>query len=230
MKLNWEDTRAERRLHQNGGRIFDVYLKIAPMAAESVDAARQAKEGIEVIELVYLRENDATTEVGAGRIHNPVVLIGMPVREILTYGGADAQQIPQNAGANNLCEAGNTGMEAELVAHHGNALMVASQIDQLPGAIERIGQRLLQKNIAARQQTGAGYRNMQAAGVAYVRDIRLLNERFFKAMEGANVVDILDISLLVSTHRWSHHVCETAYPIRDNLDRIAKQGAEIAGV
>lgn len=71
---------------------------------------------------------------------------------------------------------------------------------------------------------------MQAAGVADVGNVGLLGERFVKRVEGTDVVNLFDVALLVGAHRRREHVGETAHAIGDDLDRLAEQRTEIAGM
>src|SRR5439155_9033769 len=154
MELNRKNARAERGFHQDGGGVFDVDVEVAPMAAESVDAARQAEEGIEVVELVNLGEDDAAAEVGASGVHNAVVLVWVPVREVFADSCTDAEQVAKHAGADNFGEPYDARVKAQLVADHGDALMLAGQIDEFRCSLERVGKRFFEEDVAAGDKAG----------------------------------------------------------------------------
>src|ERR1017187_7537655 len=230
MKLDGEYSRAEGSFHQDGCGVFDVDLEITPVPAEGVDAAGQAEQRVEVIKLVYLREDDAAPEVGAGRIHDAVVLVGVPVRKVLANGCTDAKQVAKNSGAHDLGKPDDAWMKAELVAHHGDASVLAGQVDEFGRAVERVGQRLLEEDIAAGDQAGSRHHDMQAAGVADVSDVEPFGERLVERVEGADVVHLLDIALLIRAHRRRNDVSQPPHTIRDDLHRIAEQRAKVTGV
>jgi hypothetical protein len=119
-------------------------------------------------------------------------------------------------------------MEAELVADHADALVCAREFDELFGSIEGASDGFFEEDVAAREEAGAGYGDVKAAGVTNVGDLGLLGESFFKVVEGSDVVHILDILLLIGRHGWGNDVGETADAIGNDFNRITEQSAKIA--
>jgi hypothetical protein len=218
MEVNGENTRAERSLHEDGGGVFDVDFEVAPAAAEGVDTAGQAEEGVEVVELVDLGDDDASAEVGAGGIGSAVVLIRVPVGEILADSGTDGEQSAEDAGADDLGESNYTGMEAELVADHADALVGAGEFDELCGAVEGVGDWFFEENIAAGEEAGAGDCEVQTARVANVGDVRFLGESGVEGVEAGDVVHVLNVVLLVGHHDRSYDMGKAANTIGDDFD------------
>src|SRR5580704_431620 len=66
--------------HQDTRCVLYVDLKIAPLSAQRIDLPGHAEERVQIIELMNLGENHATAQIGARRIHLPVILVRMPVR------------------------------------------------------------------------------------------------------------------------------------------------------
>jgi hypothetical protein len=230
VEMNGENTRPERGFHEDGGGVFDVDLEVAPVTAEGVDAEREAKERVEVVELVDLCYDDTAAEVGAGGIASAIVLVRMPVWEVLPYGGTDRQQSAEDARADDLGESKDAGMETELVANHTDAFVDAGEFDELCGAVEGVGDGFFEENVASGEEASAGDGDMKAAGVADVGDVGLLGKSIFERAKGGDVVDLFNVIRLVSHHDWSYNVGEAADAISNDFDCIAQQSAKVAGV
>jgi hypothetical protein len=218
MEMNGENTGAERGFHEDGGCVLDVDLEIAPVTAEGVDAARETEQRVKIVELVDLCDDDASAEVGAGGIGSAVVLIRVPVGEILADSGTDGEQSAEDAGADDLGESNYTGMEAELVADHADALVGAGEFDELCGAVEGVGDWFFEENIAAGEEAGAGDCEVQTARVANVGDVRFLGESGVEGVEAGDVVHVLNVVLLVGHHDRSYDMGKAANTIGDDFD------------
>ena len=216
--MNGENTGAERGFHEDRGGVLDVDFELAPVASEGIDTAGQTEEGVEVVELVDLGDDDASAKVAAGGIGSAVVLIGVPVGEILADGGTDGQQTAEDAGADDLGESQDAGMKAELIADHADALVDAGEFDELCGAVEGVGEGLFEEDVAAGEEAGASDGDVQAAGVADVGDVGFLRESIFEGAEGSNVVHVLNVVLMISRHGWGDDIGEAADAIGDDFD------------
>ena len=121
-----------------------------------------------------------------------------------------------------FAEPDKTRVKTQLIADHGDAFVLVSEIDEFLGAHERVCKWFFEEDVTAGNKTGTGYDYMQTAGVTDVGDVRPFAERLVKRGKGADIVDILDVAFLVSAHGWSDDVGEPPDAVGDNFDRIAE--------
>src|ERR1700687_1856343 len=87
MQVDGKRTLGKAAFHQNTGRVLYIDLQFAPVSSESVDAAGNSEQRIEVVELVDLRKYNTTAEISARRIHLAIILVRMTIGEIFTNRG-----------------------------------------------------------------------------------------------------------------------------------------------
>ena len=63
LQMDGKRPAAEFELHQSAGDIFHIHFQTTEMAANSVQAARLAKQGVEVVELVNLGKHHTASQV-----------------------------------------------------------------------------------------------------------------------------------------------------------------------
>ena len=230
LQVDGQRATAELKFHQGAGGVFDVDFEMAPMSAESEQAARHSEERVEVVEFVDLGDQDAAAEVGAGSVHLAIVLVGMPAGKILADVRTHSQQIAESALAHRALQGEETGMETKLVADHDDAAVRFDRLQKLGEAVQIVGDGLFEEQIAAGAHTGEGGSDVKAGRVADEGDVRLLGERGIQTVEDANTVNLLDVAALVGLEGGGHHVREPPDAPGQDLDAVAEKGTQVAQV
>src|SRR5580700_5617001 len=121
-------------------------------------------------------------------------------------------------------------MEAELIADHSDALVGACEFDELGGAVEGVREWLLEEDVAAGEEAGVRNWDMHVVGVADEGDVRFLRKGFVERGEDGDAVDVFDVAFGVGAHGGRDDVGETARSVSAELDGVAEDGTEVAGV
>src|SRR5271155_1585354 len=107
--MDWERPSSHLALHHRAGYVLYIDFQITPVPADGEQTLRFSEQGVEIVELVNLREDHTSTQIRAGGIHLPVVFKTMPTRQILADGSTNSKQAAKHARAHNLLQAQKTG-------------------------------------------------------------------------------------------------------------------------
>src|SRR5260370_1995839 len=113
------------------------------MAADRVNALRQAEEPESVVELVRLNAQRAATQLTVSRMRCAVVLVRMPIGEVLAVDDVRRGESAEASVVQQRLDQAQPRMEPELVGDEGHEGLGCYEIDQLVHPVERVRERPL---------------------------------------------------------------------------------------
>src|SRR5688500_9924003 len=130
MQVDRQRAPVDGEFHQRTGDVFDIDLKLAEMTSERKDTARQAKESIEIVELMDLRHDYSAAECGLGGIQFTVILIRMPAGHVFANDRSYAQDWADSIRSECLLQCTKARMETKLVTDHDDPVSLLDFLHQ----------------------------------------------------------------------------------------------------
>src|ERR1700722_18132899 len=87
------------------------------MATKRINGARHAEQGVQIIELVYLRKNNTSAQRGVGGVHLTIVLVSVPGGQVFADHRAHGEYAADRLSGQRAAESAQAGMKAQLVAN-----------------------------------------------------------------------------------------------------------------
>src|ERR1700721_4384663 len=109
------------------------------MPSERIYSDGQTEERVQIVELMDLGKHHAAAQIGTGRVHLAIILIGMPVGQILADRGAASKEVAEHSALDCFCEFAQTWMETQLITDHGNALVLDRGANKFVRAVHGVG-------------------------------------------------------------------------------------------
>ncbi len=139
-----------------------------------------SKKPQHVIQRMNQRKHDPAPQVGPGAVAFAIIFPRMPIGQVLSPFGPRAEHLAEPTLAQLASQAFQQRVEAELAADHRGQLLLQHKLGQFLAMLERMGQGLFDKQVAA--GPGRRQRDFQMPGrrVGYDRDLRPLCQRLVK--------------------------------------------------
>ena len=93
-----------------------------------------------------LRQNHATTLIGASGVHLPIIFVLVPVRQVFTDLGADANNVAKVTFVQQRLESLQAGVKTEVVANVKQQLLLRHQSQQFFDPVQVTGEWLLHEH------------------------------------------------------------------------------------
>lgn len=177
VEMNLPDD-ARAKIDRNLGPILAGWsLQRSDRARRGMNPIGRTEQPIQIIERMDERQHDSATEIGSGAVAIAMIFPRMPIGQILAPLGSRPHDPPQFAGCQSFAQANEQRMKSILATDHRHKLFFSNDFGQFLATIERIRQRLFDKQIAAIPSRGQCDFNMRGTRIRDHGDPRPMRPR-----------------------------------------------------